>query len=501
MSDAYKSLEERFHRLGVLGEVAGMLHWDLSVMMPEGSYPARAEQLSTLAVMRQEVLSEAVLADLLSAAEAEPARLTEWQAANLREMRRLWKHANALDAKLVAALSKASHACEARWREARPQADFALVLPELKALVALVREAAERKAAAFGVSPYEAMMDEFSPGMSEARVMALFDELAATVPGIVVAALERQARAPAPQAPAGPFPKAQQEALGRAVMQRLGFDFTQGRLDQSLHPFSGGTPDDLRITTRYDEADFTSALMGVVHETGHALYEQGLPKDWRRQPVGEARGMDLHESQSLLMEMQAGRSRAFLTVLAPLAAELLGGSGPDWSADNLATLYHRVTPSYIRVEADEVTYPLHVILRTRIERAVIAGELAVEDLPVAWNEGMKELLGLVPPDDRLGCLQDIHWYDGAWGYFPSYTLGAMIAAQLFQAVQQAIPDLTEQLARGDFAPLIAWLRSNIHEQGSRLGSEELVAAASGQPLDPAIYEAHLRRRYVEGSSH
>jgi carboxypeptidase Taq len=280
-------------------------------------------------------------------------------------------------------------------------------------------------------------------------------------------------------------------------MKRVGFDFDHGRLDISLHPFCGGTPDDVRITTRYDEADFRGALMGVLHETGHALYERGLPIEWRRQPVGDARGMAMHESQSLLMEMQACRSREFTAFLAPLLRETFGGTGPVWEADNLYRLGTQVRRSLIRVDADEVTYPAHVILRYRLERAMIAGDLALADLPAAWNDGMKELLGIVPPDDRQGCLQDIHWYDGAWGYFPTYTMGAMIAAQLFDAAKRANPGLLEELGAGDFARLLGWLRAHVHGKGSSRTTTEIVAEATGHPLDAAVFEAHLRRRYLD----
>jgi carboxypeptidase Taq len=278
-------------------------------------------------------------------------------------------------------------------------------------------------------------------------------------------------------------------------MEIAGFDFQHGRLDVSLHPFSGGVPDDVRITTRYDEANFLTAVMAVLHETGHALYERGLPALWRLQPVGEARGMALHESQSLLFEMQACRSAEFVAFLAPLAAEIFGGEGEAWSAQNLQKHYTRVQRGFIRVDADEVTYPAHVILRYRLERALLAGDLAPAELPGAWNEGMREQLGIIPPDDRLGVLQDIHWYDGAFGYFPTYTLGAMAAAQLFAAACEQRPEIPEALTRGDFAPLMSWLGAKVHGQGSLLSTDELLQAATGQPLEERAFEAHVKTRY------
>jgi carboxypeptidase Taq len=493
---AYQDLETRFGRLYALREAAGVLHWDMATVMPEGGAGARSEQLAALEVVCHEILSDAVLADLLAAAEAGADQLDAWARANLREMRREWRHATALEADLVEALAKASMACELAWRKARPDNDFAAVLPALEEVLALTRRAAEAKADALGLSPYDALLDQYEPGAAIEHIAPVFDDLAAFLPGFLGEVMERQATAGAPLLPQGPFPEAAQEALGRRLMAGFGFDFDHGRLDRSLHPFCGGVPDDVRITTRYDEADFTKALMGVLHETGHAMYERGLPPEWRRQPVGQSRGMALHESQSLLVEMQVCRGRDFVAYLAPLAAAAFGGKGPAWQVDNLIKLYNKVAPGLIRVDADEVTYPAHVILRTRLERAMIADELKAADLPGAWSEGLQGLLGLSPPDDRLGCLQDIHWYDGAWGYFPTYTLGAMTAAQLYAAATAAVPEIPEAIGRGDFSPLMAWLGVNVHAKGSLLNAEEVLTAATGKPLDPAVFKAHLEQRYL-----
>jgi carboxypeptidase Taq len=492
---AYDSLTRRFRRLNALREAAGVLHWDSATVMPEGGAVARSEQLAALEVVCHEMLTAPEVADQLDAAEAAPPE-DPWQQANLGRMRREWRHATALDSDLVEALSKATKRCEMLWRQARPAADFALVRPALEEVLRLVREAAVAKGAALGCSPYDALLDENDPGSDGATIERLFDDLAGFLPGFLEAVMARQAAGPRALRPEGPFPAAGQVELARRLMGQLGFDFEHGRLDTSLHPFCGGVPDDVRITTRYDEADFTTALMGVLHETGHALYERGLPAAWRLQPVGAACGMALHESQSLLIEMQACRSPEFVAYLAPLARQAFAGEGPAWQADNLLALYTQVKPGFIRVDADEVTYPAHVILRHRLERAMIAGDLVPAELPGAWGDGMQALLGIAPPDDRLGCLQDIHWYDGAWGYFPTYTLGAMIAAQLFEAARAAKPEIPAAIGRGDFAPLLAWLGERVHAQGSRLVGAALVEQATGRPLDPEVFKAHLKRRYL-----
>jgi carboxypeptidase Taq len=491
----YQTLEARFARLGALQEATAMLQWDSAAVMPAGGAPARAEQLAQLKLDCHEILTDPAMPDLLNGAAAQN-DLDAWQCANRAEMHRHWVHATAVPAALVEALSKACSACEMRWREARPAGDFAAVLPALTKVLALVREVAAAKAARLGKSPYESLLDEYEPGGSEAAIDALFGDLAGVLPGLIDGALARQAAVPVPLSLAGPFPIEAQRQLGMELMQRLGFDFAHGRLDVSLHPFCGGTPDDVRLTTRYDEADFGRAMMGVLHETGHALYERGLPQPWRRQPVGNARGMSLHESQSLLVEMQACRSREFIEFVAPLLRRAFGGSGKAWEPDNLYRLNTRVERSLIRVDADEVTYPAHVILRYRLERALIVGDLALRDLPAAWNDGMRALLGVAPGSDREGCLQDIHWYDGAWGYFPTYTLGAMTAAQLFDAAKRANPAILPSIARGDFAPLMAWLRQHVHAKGSRYSTAEIITQATGRPLDAKTYERHLQTRYL-----
>jgi carboxypeptidase Taq len=492
---AYVNLEAVFRKASVVGDTLSVLHWDMSTMMPEGGAPARAEQLATLKAMVHELVAAPRVAEWIEVAAS--ADLDPWQRANLREMRRDHVHAAAVPADLVEALSKAESACEMVWRQARPAADFAMVRPALAGLLALVREAAAAKSAALGVGLYDALLDQYEPDGRAAEIDAVFADLEAFLPGFLSRALAAQAARPAPQMPAGPFPVEAQRALALRLMGALGFDFDHGRLDTSFHPFCGGYPEDVRITTRYDEADFTSALMGVLHETGHALYDFGLPNGaWRHQPVGRARGMVVHESQSLLMEMQACRSRPFQDFAAPLMRQAFAGSGPAWDPENLYRLGTRVEPGFIRVDADEVTYPAHVIIRYRIERALIEGAMAVDDLPEAWNDGYRRLLGITPPDHRLGCLQDIHWYGGAWGYFPTYTLGAMTAAQLFDAATRADAAILPGIAQGDFAPLLAWLRANVHGKGSSLSTRELLVEATGRPLDAGVFKAHLERRYL-----
>jgi carboxypeptidase Taq len=495
---AYGALKDRFSRLSALGGAQAVLHWDRATMMPEGGARARAEQQATLSLIAHETLTAPEVADLLASADATAEALGEWDRANLAEMRRVHAHATATPADLVTRLSHQKSETEMLWRSARAENDYARLAPALDKLIGLVREQASAKAGAFGLDPYDALLDGYDPGRRAAEIDRLFGELEAFLPGALAAVMERQAAGPKRLALEGPFPVALQEKLGREVMGVLGFDFAHGRLDVSHHPFTGGVPDDSRITTRYDERDFTESLMAVIHETGHSLYERGLPQEWRTQPVGRSRGMTIHESQSLLFEMQAGRSAHFIAFLAPRLKEAFGGEGEAWSPENLLRHYRKVGPSLIRVQADEITYPLHVILRYRLERAMIAGELRAADLPAAWNEGMKTLLGVVPPDDASGCMQDIHWPSGSFGYFPTYTLGALAAAQLFAAAKAARPGLEEALGQGNFSPIIQWVREEVHGRGSRLTPDEIIVSATSEPLGTGAFRRHIEARYLNG---
>ncbi|HET6620194.1 MAG TPA: carboxypeptidase M32, partial [Dongiaceae bacterium] len=493
---AYAGLERRFRRLSALQEAGGMLHWDMSTMMPDGGRPARAEQLAALGVICHEILTDAKTGDLLDAAEAENGALNDWQRANLKEMRRAHTHATAIGSDLVEAMSKAATACEAAWREARPKGDFALVRPLLSEVLNLARQAAAAKAGKLGCSPYEALMDQYEPGAREAEIDGVFADYGAFLPDFLPRVLEHQARQGVPVMPQGPFPPAVQKELAKRVMAVLGFDFAHGRLDESLHPFCSGVPEDVRITTRYTEDQFIQALMGVIHETGHALYERNLPGEWRLQPVGVARGMTVHESQSLLMEMQAARSAQFCRYLSGLLRQTFPGNDGALSADNLRRLYSRVEPGFIRVDADEVTYPAHVILRYRIEKALFRDELQLADVPQVWREEFGKLLGLDVPSDREGSLQDVHWFEGSFGYFPCYSLGAMTAAQLFEAACKAHPDILDEIEQGRFATLQGWLKAKVHSLGSSLSTAEIVTRATGRPLDIAVFKRHLERRYL-----
>ncbi|MEE2694409.1 MAG: carboxypeptidase M32 [Pseudomonadota bacterium] len=492
-TSSYLELEDRFSRIALVRQSSAILSWDWATMMPEGAARARAAQLAELEKTSHERLVDPQMEDLLARAEQESAVQSDlWLASNLAQMRQQWRQANALSSRLVESLAITTSACEVAWRSARESANFADIIPEFSAVVDLVREKAASLSESFGLSPYDCLLHQYEQSLTGSDVDSLFSDLLDFLPSVLSRALDEQGEL---RQFGGPFPLVNQEILNRKIMGIIGFPFDKGRLDISHHPFSGGGPEDLRITTRYDEQDFTSSFMAVLHETGHALYEYGLPARWRGQPVGEALGMVIHESQSLLIEMQVCRSREFVELITPHIRDAFEGLLLNLDEDELRATLCKVEPGFIRVEADEVTYPFHIILRYRLERLLIEGELKVEDLPTAWREGMKELLGIEPVDDAAGCLQDIHWYGGDFGYFPTYTLGAVAAAQLFSAAVAKNTDILSSIRLGNFEPLLKWLDVNVHSLGCSISAFSLIEKATGASLSTKSFEQHLRARY------
>jgi carboxypeptidase Taq len=493
---AYKLIHDQFARIGQLGHVQAIVGWDEAVMMPHGGGASRGQAQATLDVLVHELETDPNLHDLLSEALDE-SNLTEWQRANLLKIQRRFKRSCALPPDLVAAASKARSRCVQAWRILRNKNDWQGMLPLLQENLDFARQEAQLIAETINLLPYDALIDQYEPGMTSQRITEVFGELKSFLPNFIDEVIERNSHKELTSL-GEHFPIEKQRALGLKMMRTLGFNFDHGRLDVSHHPFCGGVPDDVRITTRYSENSFIESLMAVLHETGHAMYEQGLPKDWRDQPVGEALGMAMHESQSLLMEMQACRTREFIDYLTPIASEIFGEhDNPAWNSDNLYGYYTRVQKGLIRVDADEVTYPMHIILRFELEKALISGDLDMVDMPECWDSGMKEYLGMSTTGNYMdGCLQDVHWMEGMFGYFPTYSLGALTAAQLFAAAREQISGLVNSIGQGDFVPLLEWLRKNVHSQGSLLDSDALLLKATGSKLDPRYFREHLESRYA-----
>ena len=492
----YQQLEQEFRRLHAFRSAASILRWDSAVMMPRGSSDLRGEQLAALETESHALLTSPRVSRLLTRAEANSAGLEDWQSANLREMRREREHAIATPHNLVSRLAKATARAEMKWIEAKQKSDFAIFAPHLEEVVNLLRDKAGLLGKALNLDPYDALADEFSPGMTSAEIDAIFTTLGRRLPGLIQEVIELQAQRP-PLEITGRYTPSKQRQLALEVMKAIGFPFDRGRLDESEHPFTGGVPGDIRITTRFSATDPLTGLMGILHETGHAMYDVGLPEAWRGQPVGRDRGMALQESQSLLLEMLIGRNRPFLRYLKPHLDKAFGVSGPEWEVENVYRLLIRVRRSLIRVDADEVTYPVHIMLRYELENEILRGELKVKDVPEAWNSRMQDRLGVRPANDSEGCLQDVHWAVGSFGYFPSYAIGAVIAGQLYESLRSERPELDEEIAAGHFAGLFDWLRQNVHSVAATMSMPELIRNATGKPLSAAAWLRYIEGKYLE----
>ena len=490
---AYDALTQTYQRLHRLGHLQSIASWDQAANMPPRGNEARAAAMAEMSSLLHGMRTDAALAEQLRSAEQEP--LDDLQRANLREIRRDWRSSNAVPEALVRRRSMAQSRCEHAWRQQRPANDWSGFVENFREMLAVGREEARLLADLTGLRPYDALMDQYEPGTTCATVDRVFGEVRQWLPGLIRQVQEVQARHPVIE-PVGPFSVQAQRQLCGEVMRVLGFDFERGRLDVSAHPFCGGVPEDVRMTTRFRDDEFLGSLMGTVHETGHGRYEQNLPRELLGQPVAHARSAALHESQSLSFEMQLGSHPGFVARLAPMIVQAFGDQ-PAFEPGNLQRLLTRVKPGFIRVDADEVTYPAHIILRYEIERPLIEGEIEPEDIPALWDQKMQELLGLDTRGNfKDGPLQDVHWPAGLFGYFPCYSLGAMYSAQWFAAMRRAMPDLDAAITRGDLEPVFDWLRTNIWTQGSRWTTDELAVRASGEPLNPAHFRAHLESRYL-----
>jgi carboxypeptidase Taq len=494
--DPFARLVHRFSLAGKIDAAQMMLNWDAQTHMPSGGAWARGEHMAALTEVSADLVGSAEAGDELAEAEAMADALEPDERSDLREMRRAWVHTAAVPKELHAAKSRLGQRLQAIWTRAKPENDFESFAGPFAEMLAIVREIAAAKADALGTTPYAALIDEFDPGVSEAVIDPIFADLAAFLPGLIDEVRERQARWPQPIAFAA-TPVDRQKVLSQRLALAVGHDPDGFRIDSAPHPFSvPHSPGDVRFTTRYDENDVRFSVMATLHEAGHAMYEANLPRAFAFRPAGMARGMTVHESQSLSLEMVAGRSAEFLGVLAGMMAEAFGDA-PCWSAQNVLNAWRRLDDGFIRVNADEISYPLHVILRYRLEKALLAGDLAVAEIPGAWDEQFRDLIGRSPPDLAHGCLQDIHWSSGMIGYFPNYAMGSMLAAQLFEQATADNAEILPAFGRGDFGPYFAWVKPRVHERASLTDFATLVADATGGPLSAEAFKRHVRRRYLE----
>jgi carboxypeptidase Taq len=487
----YSVFIERVKDIHRLGALQGHLGWDQETIMPIKGSDARSDILSWLAAERHNRLIDPKMGQLLDILEQDNT-LNDDHRANVREMRRAYDKAVKLPSEFVAAFAKATSEALLSWQKARADSNFNAFRPQLEILIGMTKQ----KIAYYGGqdNPYDMLLDEYEVGMKVSDYDPLFAGLRSRLVPLLQKITTAQETNSDPVLPDGlRFPIEAQTDFCIKVSKAMGFDFDAGRMDASTHPFSAGLwPGDTRFTTRFDELDPFSCLYAVMHESGHALYEQGLSKEFSLTPRGAAVSLGVHESQSRFWENQIGRTTAFWSIALPWFREHFPDA-PDWDPITLNRIANRVSKGFIRVEADEVTYNLHVMLRYEIEKKIFNEDLPVSELPETWNSMFEEWFGVKVPEDRVGCLQDIHWSMGAFGYFPTYTLGNLYAAQLLESMAEDLGDVDAIIASGDWSSLLQWLRPRIHEQGSKMTPAELIEFATGSPPSPEPF-----LRYVEG---
>ena len=489
--DAYQQLCAEIERVNAVDSASDILSWDQQVMMPEGGTPARSKQLSTLSSLSHELLVDGPVGELL--AELEDAALTDDQQAVVREVRRQYVRAERVPRELVEEISEATSEALGAWESGREDDDFSQFAPHLERLVDLKRQYAEYIDPE--ADPYAVLFADYEPCLPLSQAESILDELRETLVPLIDEIRASDAEL-ATDAFEGTYDTDSQEALSREVLDLLGYDFDRGRLDVSTHPFTSGNQFDCRVTTRFDESDPIGALTSTIHEFGHAYYTLGLPDDEFGTPLGDHRNLSVHESQSRLWENHVGRSEAFWELLLPKFEEAFPQAdlSPREAYEAANQVYDE---NFIRVEADELTYHLHIIVRFEIERELIGGELAVDDVPARWNELYEEYLGITPPSDAMGCLQDIHWSHGSFGYFPTYSLGSVMAAQLYAAAEDDLGNLDDKIRNGNFEPLSEWLGENIHQHGQRYETNELVVEATGEDFSADAFVEYVTEKYGE----
>ena len=476
-----------------LDSAASVLHWDHQTYMPPGGVGARSEALATLSRLSHDITASNETARLIDAAgDPEPGSDAE---AVVRLARRNHERAVKLPSRLVAETSRATTVAEPAWRHARAARDFKALVPHLQNILDLQRETAE--CLGYEDHPYDALLDRYEPGVKKARLAEIFDDLKRHTSDMVRAISATTDDRTAPLH--GAFDEVRQEAFGRSIATAFGYDWSRGRQDRAPHPFciNFGGPDDVRITTRYDATWLSPALFATLHEAGHALYEQGVDPTYARTPLSGGVSLGVHESQSRLWENVVGRSRPFWNHFYPRLRETFPEALGETSPEDFYRAINAASPSEIRVEADELTYNLHVVVRFELEIALVEGSLAVPDLPEAWNAKMEEHLGITPEDDARGVLQDDHWAIGYFGYFPTYTLGNVLSVQLYESALKEHPDIPAQMERGEFTSLLSWLRENVHRPGKKHDPVALIEHATGRPPDTAPYVRYLKDKFGE----
>ncbi|MFY9589749.1 carboxypeptidase M32 [Rickettsia endosymbiont of Halotydeus destructor] len=492
----YTKLENEFLKISHINNALSILYWDIATNMPIGAAESRTNEIVTLTSLIHSRLKSNELRDLVGQAKEEIKELNDWQMANVREIERNILDANCIDDKLQEKIVAATTECELVWRQARANNDYNQFKPHLQKVLNYTKELAKARASVFNCGMYDALIDMYDPNRKSAEIREIYKSLKKNIPELINKVVEKQ-KSEELIVSSNKVSADIQKTIGKRIMEIMQLDLTKARLDESVHPFCGGTSNDVRLTTRYDENNFISGLMGIIHETGHALYEQNLPNLYKNQPVGKAKGMAFHESQSLFMEMQVARSKEFIEFLAKLLKDEFAFKEAEYSADNLYKKVTRVKPDFIRVDADEITYPMHVILRFELEELLIEGDLNLDELPSYWDAKMQGYLNIKPETFSKGCMQDIHWSHGSFGYFPAYTNGAIIASMLMKKAQETHGEIKQDILKGEFNNLNNFLNNNIRNFGSLKNSNDLLKDATGEDkINPDIYIKYLERKYL-----
>ncbi|MFG0330595.1 MAG: carboxypeptidase M32 [Phycisphaerales bacterium] len=494
MSSAYDRLVVIQRENSLLGSVSSLLGWDQETMMPEAATMLRADQSGALSGLLHQKRTDDEIGRLLGECEKNGFEAGSVEAANVREWRRDYERARKLPREHVEELARTRAISQAEWAKARAASDFSIFAPHLRKMLELTRKSAKYYGWPDDGEPYDALIEDYEPGARAKEIEAVFGPLRERLTSFI-AEIAKAPNTPDDDIHRRVIPRKQQEAFVRFVASAIGFNFKRGRLDVSTHPFCSGIgPGDCRMTTRFHDDNVMDALSSTMHEAGHGIYEQNLADDRFGTPCGEAVSLGIHESQSRGWENFVGRSRPFWEWLLPHAKELMPEAFKEETIDSVYAAQNIVRPSFIRVEADETTYNLHIMLRFELERRLLRDELEVEEVPRVWNERFKEYLGIEVDRDSNGCLQDVHWSFGLIGYFPTYTLGNLYAAQFFDAAREAIPDLDDQFRRGEFHHLREWLTEEIHRHGRRYPAAELCERVTGKPLEAEPLLRHLESK-------
>ena len=488
---SYKNLKILFEEQSLINDISGILNWDMATYMPENSRGQRIKQITKLYDYKKNIFNVIKKNEFFN--KVNEFELDKFDKINFELMKNKFDYFNSISVDKLKKKAELSIECEGLWREAKEKSNFNIVKNSFVKLVKLIKEESETLSQIKEKKKYDCLLSKYDRSLDSKQLFKIFNRVEKFIKKKLPLIVKKQKKVQFHDF----LNEKDQFHLSKIFMKKLGFDFSRGRIDKSLHPFCGGGTQDVRITTRFSEEDSFSCFDALMHETGHALYEQGLPQKWAHQPIGSAGGMSLHESQSLFVEMQIIKSLPVSQFIQQILKDKLGKDPNVWSSEVIYNMRNSVTPGYIRVDSDEVHYPLHVIHRFNIEYKIIEEDANVEHLPDLWNEEFSKTLGLDVHDDKSGCLQDIHWYGGDFGYFPTYSIGAFIAAQLACKVRTELINYDLNLKEGNFKPIIMWLRENIHNRGNFLKIDELLEESTDEKLNLKYFENHIIDRYIK----